>query len=81
MFDNDYEKENPLQMLWDTTEGSCLCGRFESCAYCNGSLRPIKKQVLQMAKDQGYQIYYKISTNQKLNKIDYEYVTKTFNLK
>jgi len=81
MFENEYEPDNLLQSFWDiTNSGSCLCTMRESCGWCDygASKRrdEINKKILQQAKDSGYQIYLDCGRN----KVNYEYVSKTFNL-
>lgn len=83
---NEYEPENLLQSVWDmTTTGGCLCTMRESCSWCDSAAyeqrKRVEKKILQEAKNIGYQIYLKSGWPDYVRKpIDYEYVTKTYDL-
>ena len=82
MFENEYEPDSILQAMWDlNNSGGCLCTMRESCGWCDyDSIRHRKEvdtKILQLSKDSGYQLY--LSNGKK--KVDFEYVTKTYDLK
>ena len=57
---NEYEKDNPLQKMWETTSGGgCLCTMRESCSVCSNyeQRRKQKKLIMEIANSQGYQLY------------------------
>ena len=59
MFDNEYECDNPLQKAWESLSTTCLCTMRESCSSCDGSGDSTKALIKELAKSQGYQLYYK----------------------
>lgn len=62
MFQNQYEPENPLQKIYESTQGGgCLCTMRESCSSCANSSERMKQASLikEIARAQGYQLYYK----------------------
>jgi hypothetical protein len=62
MFQNEYEPDNSLQKLWDSTQGGgCLCTMRESCSVCSNFSERLRqsKLIKQLAKEQGYQLYSK----------------------
>lgn len=54
---NPYQPDNKLQAAYDKLCGKCLCGHFESCSFCNGSMRPAREALEEAAEAIGYQLY------------------------
>lgn len=54
---NPYQPDNKLQAAYDKLFGPCLCGHFESCAFCNGSMNPAREAIEEVAKTIGYHLY------------------------
>ena len=58
-FSNEYEPDNELQKAWNAAWGKCLCGHFEWCPYCDGTMDNVRKVIKNTAKTVGYQLYMK----------------------
>lgn len=54
---NPYNPDHPLQNAYNKLHGGCLCGHFESCSNCDGSLEPAREAIEQTAEAIGYQLY------------------------
>jgi len=60
MFQNEYEPDNPMQKIYESTcTGGCLCTMRESCSVCSNFTERYKQRELikEIAKSQGYQLY------------------------
>ncbi|QNO00668.1 hypothetical protein QGX17_gp041 [Pseudomonas phage phiPsa381] len=75
MFQNEYEPDNAMQKIWESTQGGyCLCTIRESCSNCaNPSER--RKQgnlIIEIARNMGYQLYTKAWMKNEYFKVNME---------
>lgn len=60
MFQNEYEKDNAMQKIWQSTQGGgCLCTMRESCSSCSNyeERRKQANLIKEIARNMGYQLY------------------------
>jgi hypothetical protein len=58
---NEYEPEHPLQKLYSSLDGRCLCGRGEWCSCCDGTNSTLRKEVVEAAIELDYQLWSKFN--------------------
>lgn len=75
MFQNEYEPDNAMQKIWESTQGGgCLCTMRESYSSCSnyGERQKQAKLIKEIARNVGYQLYSKAWMKSEYFKVNME---------